>query len=498
MRVHLTTTAHAGLLALCLIASPVLGQDDLQLSVNVTGSAYEGQLHEIQLSATGGSGGYTFDVANQSGQSIVVDNGALRWTPAFEVVERAQGVRVVDLDVSVLDSVGNRDAKIVPVQVHHVNRPPVVESETVCYAILLEPVGECRVRAEDPDQDPLRISAKPTDLKQNTNVSSDGTLSWTPTSTQWNDLVAGEWRLPMEVSDGKEVVMTTLVVRANQDGLIPPVVYVSDVALQGREGRLLTFTAGVRDANGLDNVRELVVDGKPADAKWEYDKTTGIGTFTWTPLHSAVPDGAGPLDVVMTVRATDWDGLTDEKEVRVTIADAVSETKVQNEYRATMQSATGLVLALRGEPQSLATAQEDYTTTSRRIDFAKLATSTIATVFALFTRDDVQTFGAGASAAVTALVAGYDQIFLTPSDFKEDMDDLTSALIKLDLRTSSYSWQYSTNSQRVDDVSRFRNDSQALDGLVQAIKTDRPSLVVTAPSEAEIHSRFPYYAISER
>lgn len=231
------------------------------------------------------------------------------WTPT------ASDLGTRDVTFIVTDS-GNGDAglrasdqQVVRLVVRATNEPPVVPEfpeQTVAEGNLLEFI----VSASDPDGDSLLLSVG--DLPWGAAFdSASGLFRWTP-----NFFQARAYHLPVTATDGHLTGSGTLTITVSNTNQSPQLVPL--VTQSGREGTPLQFTLIAGD---VDNQPLTFQSLSTLPAGASLDAATG--RFRWTPDY----DQQG--DYVFRFAARDPYGLTDERDVRISIADVNRIPKVK-------------------------------------------------------------------------------------------------------------------------------------------------------------------------
>lgn len=197
------------------------------------------------------------------------DSLLISWKPTFEQSGDYPGVSVTATDPS-----GLSDNKVFGITVHHVNRPPVLESVP---AITGKENEEIRYQlvGSDPDaEDAGKLVYSADNLPEGAALeAATGLFTWTPTFEQ-----SGSYQLTFRVSDGflsAEQTAVITVEHVNRPPVLQPL-----APLQAREGEPVTLTLQGSDPDKEDTGK-LVFTALNLPEGAGFDPATR--TFSWTP-----------------------------------------------------------------------------------------------------------------------------------------------------------------------------------------------------------------------
>ena len=175
---------------------------------------------------------------------------------------------------------------------------------------------EFNAAATDADNNALSFSLE-TGYPSGASITSAGEFSWTPTERQ-----DGTSSITIKVSDNKNGTDSdTFTVTVNEVDTAPVLDTITSKDVT--RPNTLTFTATASDDDYRGNVTDTVtfsLTGPPLSGA----SITSAGDFSWTPTANQT----GLHDVTVTV--TDGTGLTDSKDVAITVTDTVNTPPTTN------------------------------------------------------------------------------------------------------------------------------------------------------------------------
>ncbi len=268
------------------------------------------------------AGKWVFSAENlPEGAKFNPDSALFSWKPTYE-----QSGVYKNIIFKIKDPAGLSDSSVITITVNHVNRPPLlaaIEPKTIDENSLLTFI----LQGSDPDkEDQGKLTYTVTGLPEGATLTG-AEFKWTPTYDQ-----SGIYKLQFTVSDGQyqDTKETTITVNhVNR----PPVL--NAIAAQTvDENKLLTFAVTGSDPDKEDQGKlTFSASGLPQGAVFD---STGH-TFNWTPTY----EQSGKYTVTFTMK--DPAGLTDEKQVRITV-NHVNRTPILPEQPAqTVDENTPLV-----------------------------------------------------------------------------------------------------------------------------------------------------------
>ena len=171
---------------------------------------------------------------------------------------------------------------------------------------------EFNAAATDADNDTLTFSLE-TGFPSGASITSAGAFSWTPTERQ-----DGTSSITIKVSDNKNGTDSdTFMVTVNEVDTAPVLDAITTPKDVTRPNTL-TFTATASDDDYRVNVADTVTFSLTGTPPLSGASITSAGDFSWTPAANQT----GLHDVTVTV--TDGTGLTDSKDVAITVTDTVN------------------------------------------------------------------------------------------------------------------------------------------------------------------------------
>src|SRR6478735_4009459 len=186
-------------------------------------------------------------------------SGHFNWKPPFDMVNRLEPPKEVNLIFQAEWPDGRRVRKQIAFTIQHKNRPPTVEDLPVFY-VKQSTSNRYQIPSEyvkDADGDPLVFKVVPSQLPEGATMSSLGLLSWTPSRNQFNNLKKEPVIIEFAVQDQPDKAETTGKIRIAQTQLdLPPEMLMlpSDSSITIKEDQLINFKIYTSDPNGDENI----------------------------------------------------------------------------------------------------------------------------------------------------------------------------------------------------------------------------------------------------
>ena len=270
-----------------------------------------------------------FTMEGVDGYKIQFDSlGNFRWNPSFDMVDRLEKQKEINVIVQAEWKDGRRVRKTLNFTVLHQNRPPVVEDLPMFY-VKQSSANRYQIPSEyviDPDGDPLVFKSIQSQLPEGVVLSSLGLLTWTPSRNQFNNLKNNPLLLEFVVQDQPERAETRGKIRIAQTQLdLPPEMLLvpGDTSFTIKEDERINLKIYVSDPNGDENINS--VGFVPSDTRILgsslVQNTTAQSEFTWSPGYYFVEEAEKEKRVVITFFALDKSNKRVQKKVNVKILD---------------------------------------------------------------------------------------------------------------------------------------------------------------------------------
>jgi hypothetical protein len=254
-----------------------------------------------------------FTLEGVDGYRIQFDSlGNFSWKPSFDLVDRLEKQKEVNVIVQAEWKDGRRVRKTMNFTVLHQNRPPVVEDLPIFY-VKQSSANRYQIPSEyvnDPDGDPLVFKSIQSQLPEGVVLSSLGLLTWTPSRNQFNSLKNNPLLLEFVVQDQPEKAETRGKIKIAQTQLdLPPEMLLvpGDSSFTIKEDERLNLKLYVSDPNGDENINS--VGFVPSDSRILGSSlvlnTNSQSEFTWSPGYYFVEEADKEKLVWITFFALD-------------------------------------------------------------------------------------------------------------------------------------------------------------------------------------------------
>ncbi|NQT35557.1 tandem-95 repeat protein, partial [bacterium] len=301
------------------IPESISGDENTELSFNVSASDPDGDGLSIDASSNDLPGGWNF---NDNGDGT----GGFSWTPGYD----DSGDYSLTLTVS---DGGIAVPHVVAINVVHVNRAPVWSDIPASVEVNEAAELTFNVTASDPDGDDIILEAASGDLPGGWNFTDNddgtGNFTWTP---GYND--SGEYTLTCTVSDAEFDVDEAVTIIVNNVNRAPVWIDIPE-SVSVNEAEELSFMVEASDPDGDDLSINAESDDLPDG--WQFnDNGNGTGVFTWTPTY----DESGNYLVTFTLSDAEFNVAAD---VSITVND-VNRTPVWDDIPQSVNIGEGELL----------------------------------------------------------------------------------------------------------------------------------------------------------
>lgn len=310
-----------------------------------------------------GSVRYTLEGAENLG--IHFDTlGNFHWAPSFDVVDRVQKSKDFTVIFQAAWPDGRRARKAVTFTVNHVNRPPVVE-ELPSFYVKQANVNTYQISGDyayDPDGDPLVFKSLQSQMPEGSSLSSQGTLTWAPSRSQFTALKNNPITIEFIVQDQPEKAETKGKLRIAQTQLdLPPEILIvpPDTVFSIREDETLNLKIYISDPNGDDNIRNtgfLSTDSRIPQISLK-ENTPLQYEFIWMPGYDYTDDIQKSSTTSLTFFTLDKANNRTVKKIKIRVNDAENLIKKDahlfQKYRSNLVDALVLIQQLDANQKKL-------------------------------------------------------------------------------------------------------------------------------------------------
>jgi hypothetical protein len=309
-----------------------------------------------------------YSLEGSNGYGIQFDTlGNFYWKPNFDLVDRLEKKKEVNIIVQAEWKDGRRARKQLAFTVFHQNRPPVVEDLPIFY-VKQSAVNNYQVPDQyvsDPDGDPLVFKSVQSQMPEGAAFNSQGLLTWSPSRNQFNGLKATPLTIEFIVQDQPEKAETRGKIRIAQTQLdLPPEILLvpGDTSISIKEDERIHFKIYASDPNGDENITNLnfVCSDQRVLSQSLVQNTTGQAEFTWSPGYYFVEEAEKKKQVEITFFVLDKSNNRAQRKVAITVVDTENlEEKDKflfQKYRASLVQAKILIDLLDENHEQLSKA----------------------------------------------------------------------------------------------------------------------------------------------
>jgi len=284
---------------------------------------------------TRGDAPQRFSVDGANELNIHLDTlGNFRWRPPFDLVDRVNRTKEITVIFQASFADGRRERQAITFIVNHVNRPPVIEELPVFY-VKQSNLNTYQVGNEyvyDPDGDPLVFRSIPSQMPENSGLSSIGQFTWTPSRSQFSSLKANALYIDFFVQDQPDKAETRgrLKVASTQQDLPPELLIVpGDTSFVIREDETLNLKLYGSDPNGDDNIRSagFIPDDIRIPSSALKENTALQYEFIWTPGYDFVDDTQGSITTDIIFFVLDKSNNRTQRKIKIQVKETENITK---------------------------------------------------------------------------------------------------------------------------------------------------------------------------
>ncbi len=278
--------------------------------------------------------------------------GNFKWLPSYELVDRIAKTKEITVVFQASIADGQRLRKAITFTITHSNRPPVVE-ELPAFYVKQASNNTYQISGDyayDPDGDPIVFKAIPSQMPEESSLTSQGQFLWKPSRGQFNALKTNPLFVEFIAQDQPEKaeIKGRLKIAQTQQDLPPELLIVpGDSLFTIKEDETLNLKIYISDPNGDDNIRNagfLTKDLRVPENCLK-ENTPLQYEFTWTPGYDFVEDVEKQLINEITFFTLDKSNNRSQRKIRVRIND--TENMVQKDALQFQKYFTNLVSAMQ-------------------------------------------------------------------------------------------------------------------------------------------------------
>ncbi|TXK49864.1 hypothetical protein FVR03_05970 [Pontibacter qinzhouensis] len=326
----------------------------------------EGQKLEFEVKAIGGTGSrYVYSLNQGRIPGINFDSlGHFSWTPSYDIVDRLDKTRTVQLQFEVTNEKEERASQVIDFIVEHVNRPPIV-GELKPFYVRFNTTNTYRIEPsaiKDEDNDPVVFIPIPNSMPQGAKLSEQGEFTWKPSTTQFRQLQNKPITLEFYVEDQPAKARTKgqFQIEVTQQDIPPSIqMFPSQSKFVHNEDATINLKFQLTDENGESDIASFsfISDNPNVPSTALVKNTPSQYEFIWRPGYDFVKDPLDTLTFSITFYVVDKSNKGDDRKVTFSIVNTVNEVekdqKLYNEYRSSLVKAWDLMEQLKEAERDL-------------------------------------------------------------------------------------------------------------------------------------------------
>lgn len=445
----------------------------------------EGNTLTFQLSAKGGKDKeYTFNMLKGSAEDVGIifdEQGNFYWTPSFDLVDRLEETKSLEVIFEVNNASGQSDRKQVNLMVYHTNRAPEIEELKTFYVQynvqnVYQLSGTNAI--EDPDHDPLVFKAVLAQMPQGMTLSGQGELSWKPSYGQYARLQKEPLMLDFIVEDQPYKAQTkgTLRIAVTQQDYPPSISMVpNEDEFSIREDEALNLKFYLSDPNGDQDISsfDFVAETNriPKGSLIKNDMTQW--EFIWSPGYDFFVEPGMKDTYEITFFVVDHTNQRSQRTISVTVEDAENlvekDRLLYSQYRTGLVRIWSLMEQLKEKQKEL---QKDYkkakkTKKHRSVTTASLGAITGLSPVVLGSDQESQRYVSGIGGTTSMTLGSLEAsnvIGKDPSGVFEKLSYISQKLNDLETQGNVFAGKYALSTTRRN--AEFNEDMKKLIVLI--------------------------------
>ncbi len=422
--------------------------------------------------------------------------GNFSWTPPFDIVDRLEKSKEVNLMVQADWKDGRKVRQPMNFTIFHQNRPPEVEDLPVFY-VKQGSANQYQISLDyvrDPDGDPIVFKSVQSQMPEGANLTPSGLLTWTPSRNQFINLKNNPLTIEFVAQDQPEKAEKLGHIRIAQTQLdLPPEMFFvpGDTAFTIREDERVNFKVYVSDPNGDDNIGSVgFVSSDPRITKSVLTENSPVQyEFTWTPGYTFVAEVEKQKTVDIFLFALDKSNNKAQRRVRVKVVDSEDleekDKLLYKKYRASLVQAKILIDELDENHKVLNKAykQAKKGKKNRSIANAGLGATTGLSPVVLPTDQSKIVSGIGGTAVLTmGTLEATEVVGKSKSDILDKMKINVEIRNQLQIEGDNFARKYALKSARREKSKEFDDDREKLFPIINNQKLVMLELDASKPT----------------
>lgn len=308
---------------------------------------------------------YKFSITQGKQEDMKLDSlGHFSWTPSYNLVDRLEKTRTIQLIVEATANEGDVITQKVEFKVLHTNRPPIVNQLKTFY-VRYNTSNSYHIDndlAFDPDNDPIIFIPSEEQLPEGMKISSQGEISWHPSFTQFKQLKDKSLYIDFYVEDqpAKNKTLGKLKIDATQLDLPPAITTIPKLEyIKIKENSTVNIRFYISDPNGEDDIEnfdfvttntEILHSALIKNSASQYE-------FIWTPTYDFVKDPKDSLTFTLDFFVIDKTQNREVKTIKFSVLNAINEQEADKKlyalYEGTLQRGWELLEQMKEKEEEL-------------------------------------------------------------------------------------------------------------------------------------------------
>lgn len=290
--------------------------------------------------------------------------GNFHWSPAYHLVDRIESERLFQIVVIALNKSGRQLTTILDLKIQHTNRTPVINDLGTFYVQFNNP-NSYKIDQEkvyDEDNDPIVFVPMLETLPEGMAMSTQGEITWRPSSNQFNALKEKPLFVEFMVQDqpAKTQAKGKLKIEATQMDLPPQITVIpKNENLLIKENENVNLRFYLSDPNGDDDVQVFdFLTNQTGIPKTSLIKNTNNQyEFVWIPGYEFVQDPKDTLGFYIDFFVLDKTKKREVKRIYFTIKNTINEAELDKKnyglYFGTLSRAWEILEQLKEKEEEL-------------------------------------------------------------------------------------------------------------------------------------------------
>lgn len=291
--------------------------------------------------------------------------GRFTWTPSYDLVDRLNSFKFLQVIFEAkCDSTNETLSEKVEFRIQHVNRKPMIR-ELKPFYVQFNTSNIYKIDKDfvfDEDTDPIAFMPSVETMPEGMKMTSDGTITWSPSFTQFRQLKEKPLIFEFFVEDQphKRQSKGKLKIEATQMDLPPLITLVpKESVVKVKENQTINLRFYLSDPNGDDDIQtfDFLTDNPNVPKNTLIRNTPNQYEFIWQPGYDFVKDPHDSASVSIDFFVMDKTQNKEVKSIRFVIKNAVNEAENDYKnyalYRGTLQRGWELMEQLKEKEEEL-------------------------------------------------------------------------------------------------------------------------------------------------